>query len=220
MLGRETLGTPVLSAAPEGRGIRVLAAEDHPVFQSMLRSMLAKWGYDSVIARDGLEAWRTLDSEDAPRLATLDWMMPGVDGVEICRRVRAAAREPCIYLVLLTARSESQDLVEGMEAGRMTISRSPSWRTNCACVCAPDGAFSTSKRSSWLPGKRFASRPLTTLSRAFRTAPVFSPPCSIRFGSPPGARDSRSRAAQRSRRGFAHCGGKCYEKWGSADSPM
>jgi two-component system cell cycle response regulator len=116
-LGRETLGTSVLSAAPEGRGIRVLAAEDNPVFQSMLRSMLAKWGYDPVIARDGLEAWRALDSDNAPRLAILDWMMPGMDGVEICRRVRAAAREPYIYLVLLTARSESQDLVEGMEAG-------------------------------------------------------------------------------------------------------
>src|SRR5579871_6264294 len=116
-LGRETLGTPVLSAAPEGRGIRVLAAEDNPVFQSMLRSLLTKWGYDPVIARDGAEAWRTLDSEGAPRLAILDWMMPGLDGVEVCRRVRAAAREPYTYLVLLTARSESQDLVEGMEAG-------------------------------------------------------------------------------------------------------
>ncbi len=79
--------------------------------------MLGKWGYDPVIARDGLEAWRALDAEDAPRLAILDWMMPGLDGVEICRRVRAAGREPYIYILLLTARTESQDLVEGMEAG-------------------------------------------------------------------------------------------------------
>jgi diguanylate cyclase (GGDEF)-like protein len=83
----------------------------------MLRSMLGKWGYDPIIARDGAEAWRALDSEDAPRLAILDWMMPGLDGVEICRRVRAANREPYIYILLLTARTESQDLVEGMEAG-------------------------------------------------------------------------------------------------------
>jgi two-component system cell cycle response regulator len=96
---------------------RVLAAEDNPVFQSMLRSMLTKWGYDPLIARDGAEAWRALDAEDAPRLAILDWMMPGMDGVEICRRVRAAGREPYIYILLLTARTESQDLVEGMEAG-------------------------------------------------------------------------------------------------------
>jgi diguanylate cyclase (GGDEF)-like protein len=116
-LDREATGAAALSTPREGRGIRVLAAEDNPVFQSMLRSMLTKWGYDPVIARDGVEAWRALEAESAPRLAILDWMMPGLDGVEICRRVRAAAREPYIYLVLLTARTESQDLVEGMEAG-------------------------------------------------------------------------------------------------------
>lgn len=97
--------------------LRVLAAEDNPVFQSMLRSMLTKWGYDAVIARDGVEAWNVLRDEDAPRLAILDWMMPGIDGVEVCRRVRNANREPYIYILLLTARTDSQDLVDGMEAG-------------------------------------------------------------------------------------------------------
>jgi diguanylate cyclase (GGDEF)-like protein len=97
--------------------MRVLAAEDNPVFQSMLRALLTKWGYDVTVARDGLEAWRVLESADAPRLAILDWMMPGMDGVELCRRVRCAGREPYIYILLLTARNESQDLVEGMEAG-------------------------------------------------------------------------------------------------------
>jgi diguanylate cyclase (GGDEF)-like protein len=97
--------------------MRVLAAEDNPVFQSMLRSMLTKWGYVPVIARSGTEAWRILEGENAPRLAVLDWMMPGMDGVEICRRVRGANREPYIYLLLLTARTESQDLIEGMDAG-------------------------------------------------------------------------------------------------------
>jgi len=112
-----TTGVNPLTLAHNGRHTRVLAAEDNPVFQSMLRSMLNKWGYDPIIARDGAEAWRALDAEDAPRLAILDWMMPGMDGVEICRRVRAAGREPYIYILLLTARTESQDLVEGMEAG-------------------------------------------------------------------------------------------------------
>jgi DNA-binding response OmpR family regulator len=83
----------------------------------MLRSMLTKWGYQAVVARDGLEAWQILQSPDAPQLAILDWMMPGIDGVEVCRRVRMAAREPYIYLLLLTARTDSQDLVEGMDAG-------------------------------------------------------------------------------------------------------
>jgi two-component system cell cycle response regulator len=99
------------------RSMKVLAAEDNPVFQSMLRTMLTKWGYAVTIARDGVEAWQVLQSENCPRLAILDWMMPGMDGVEVCRRVRAAGREPYTYLLLLTARTESQDLVEGMDAG-------------------------------------------------------------------------------------------------------
>ena len=105
---------PQQSAA---KPIRVLAAEDNPVFQSMLRTMLTRWGYEVVIARDGLEAWNVLSRDDTPRLAILDWMMPGIDGVEVCRRVRSAGAEPYIYILLLTARTDSQDLVEGMEAG-------------------------------------------------------------------------------------------------------
>ena len=99
------------------RRLKVLAAEDNPVFQSMLRNLLTRWGYDAVIAGDGCEAWDILQSDDAPRLAILDWMMPGMDGVELCRSVRAANREPYIYILLLTARAESEDLVSAMEAG-------------------------------------------------------------------------------------------------------
>jgi len=95
----------------------ILAAEDNPVFQSMLRTLLRKWGYDAIMAQNGNEAWQILESERAPRLAVLDWMMPGMDGVQICRRVRSIGREPYTYIVLLTARTDSEDLVEGMEAG-------------------------------------------------------------------------------------------------------
>ena len=108
---------PPTESPSSGRPKRVLAAEDNPVFQSMLRTMLTKWGYEPVVARDGAEAWQILQSPESPRLAILDWMMPGMDGVEVCRKVRAADREPYIYILLLTARTESQDLVEGMEAG-------------------------------------------------------------------------------------------------------
>src|SRR5437868_14870264 len=97
--------------------MKILAAEDNPVFQSMLRSMLTKWGYEMVMDSDGNEAWTAMQAPDAPRLAILDWMMPGLDGVEVCRRLRAANREPYVYVLLLTARTESQDLVEGLEAG-------------------------------------------------------------------------------------------------------
>ncbi|MGB7760621.1 MAG: diguanylate cyclase [Bryobacteraceae bacterium] len=100
-----------------GHAMPVLVAEDNPVFQSMLRSMLTKWGYDVRITPNGLDAWEVMQAADAPRLAVLDWMMPYMDGVEVCRRIRAEAREPYVYVLLLTARTDSQDLVEGMEAG-------------------------------------------------------------------------------------------------------
>ena len=105
-----------LSREPN-RTMSVLVAEDNPVFQSMLRSMLTKWGYDARILPNGLEAWDAMQAADAPRLVVLDWMMPYMDGVEVCRRIRTAAREPYVYVLLLTARTESEDLVEGMEAG-------------------------------------------------------------------------------------------------------
>jgi diguanylate cyclase (GGDEF)-like protein len=97
--------------------MKVLAAEDNPVFQSMLSNMLNKWGYEPVIAHDGNEAWEALQQPDGPQLAILDWMMPGLNGVDICRGIRAAGREPYVYILLLTARNDAHDLVEGMEAG-------------------------------------------------------------------------------------------------------
>jgi diguanylate cyclase (GGDEF)-like protein len=105
--------------------VRVLVAEDNPVFQTMLRTMLTKWGYEVLIARDGEEAWNFLRCEGAPQLALLDWMMPGMDGVEVCRRVRTANREPYIYILLVSARTDAEDLVEGMEAGADDYVRKP-----------------------------------------------------------------------------------------------
>ncbi len=84
----------VFPAALAGNRRRILAAEDNPVIQTMLRNMLKHWGYEAVIARDGRQAWEILRSENAPRLAILDWMMPGMDGVEVCKHVRATVREP------------------------------------------------------------------------------------------------------------------------------
>ncbi len=97
--------------------MRALVAEDNPVFRSMLRTMLLRWEYDVTVVDDGLAAWDVLQSPDAPQLAILDWMMPGLDGVDVCRRVRASARESYVYVLLLTARTDQKDLIEGMEAG-------------------------------------------------------------------------------------------------------
>ncbi len=95
----------------------VLIAEDDPVSRRLLETMLKKWDYQVVPASDGDEAWRLLQQADAPRLAILDWMMPGLSGPEVCRQVRDRAQEPYTYILLLTARTEKQDLIEGMEAG-------------------------------------------------------------------------------------------------------
>ena len=97
--------------------VKILIAEDDEVSRRMLQVFLLRWGYEVVIAKDGEEAWRVLESADAPKLAILDWMMPVLDGVEICRRVRLAPRASPAYLILLTARGDNQDIVRGLDAG-------------------------------------------------------------------------------------------------------
>jgi two-component system cell cycle response regulator len=96
---------------------RILIAEDDPVSRRMLESLLLKWAYDVTVVANGIEAFRLLDTADAPRLAVLDWMMPGMEGIEICRRIRERKNRPYTYVLLLTARSQKQDLLRGLELG-------------------------------------------------------------------------------------------------------
>jgi two-component system cell cycle response regulator len=97
--------------------MRILIADDDDVVRHILEARLTKWGYEVVVARNGLEAWRILQGVDAPRLAILDWIMPGMDGIEVCREVRKWEDRPYIYLLLLTAKDTKEDVVTGMEAG-------------------------------------------------------------------------------------------------------
>ena len=97
--------------------MKILVAEDDLVTGRMLQTYLAKWGYEVQIVTDGLQAWRILQQENAPRLALLDWMMPEMDGMSICREVRRLNIQPYIYLILLTARRYQEDVVAGLEAG-------------------------------------------------------------------------------------------------------
>jgi diguanylate cyclase (GGDEF)-like protein len=97
--------------------MRILIAEDDPVSRRLLEAKLVKWGYDVLVTRDGNEAWEALRAEDAPRIAILDWMMPGIDGVGLCRKVRNEIWEPYTYIILLTALHREEDLVTGMDAG-------------------------------------------------------------------------------------------------------
>jgi DNA-binding response OmpR family regulator len=96
---------------------RILLAEDNPVFQAILETLLTKWGYQVVLVSGGEKALEILRKEDGPRLAILDWFMPGLSGPEVCRRIRASKMQHYVYLLLLTASDRSGDAVTGIEAG-------------------------------------------------------------------------------------------------------
>jgi len=107
-----------LGGAPSERQDHcVLVAEDDPMFRKILTVWLGRWGYRVLVAEDGTTAWNMLQEEDAPDLLILDWMMPGVDGPELCRRIRKAPSASYHYILLVTAKNESQDVVAGLEAG-------------------------------------------------------------------------------------------------------
>ncbi|HUA19918.1 MAG TPA: diguanylate cyclase [Bryobacteraceae bacterium] len=97
--------------------MKILIADDSIVSRHLLEATLRKWGYDVVAACDGTEALKILEREDAPALAILDWMMPGMTGPEVCKRIRERRSEPYTYTLLLTSKSQKEDLIEGMEAG-------------------------------------------------------------------------------------------------------
>ena len=97
--------------------MRILIAEDDPVSRHVLTANLINWGHEVVSAVNGLEAWRASQEEDAPRIAILDWMMPEMEGPEVCRRMRELPAIIPPYIILLTARQGAKEVVEGMQAG-------------------------------------------------------------------------------------------------------
>jgi len=97
--------------------MKILIAEDNMTTRRILETILVKWNYDVISACDGNEAWEKLQEKDPPKLIILDWMMPGINGVEICRRLRHPDAVEPMYIILLTARDEKNDIVEGLGAG-------------------------------------------------------------------------------------------------------
>ncbi len=97
--------------------MRVLVAEDDLTTRRMLEALLGKWGYEAVGACDGNEAWQILQDAEPPRLAILDWMMPGLDGVELCHRLRKRAGVSYVYVILVTCRNEKGDVIQGLDSG-------------------------------------------------------------------------------------------------------
>src|SRR6202142_739653 len=100
--------------------MRILIADDSIVSRHLLDATLRKWGYEVVVACDGVEAWEALQGENSPRIAILDWGMPGLTGPEVCKRVREHSRDSegaYTYLLLLSSKSQREDLIEGLESG-------------------------------------------------------------------------------------------------------
>lgn len=105
--------------------MKVLVADDSPTTRFALRKNLRDWGYEVVEAADGEEAWQALNQDDPPRIAVLDWMMPGIDGVVICKRLHERQGGPFIYTILLTSRSDKQDLIFALANGAHNFQSKP-----------------------------------------------------------------------------------------------
>jgi CheY-like chemotaxis protein len=97
--------------------MKLLIAEDDFTTRTMLQSVMSRWGYEVQAVADGRAALAALELQDSPRLALLDWTMPGLDGVEVCRQLRARPSANPPYLILLTARTQKDDIVLGLQAG-------------------------------------------------------------------------------------------------------
>jgi DNA-binding response OmpR family regulator len=101
----------------DGKPAKILLAEDEAGTRYVLEALLQRWGYSVVGVPDGQDAWEVLQGDDPPQLAILDWIMPRMDGLELCRRVRASNPDGLPYLLLLTGRGGRDDLIAGLEGG-------------------------------------------------------------------------------------------------------
>jgi diguanylate cyclase (GGDEF)-like protein len=113
----EVPGRQVQPAGKQPFPSSILVAEDDRLFRHILQSCLEKWGHQIILVNDGIAAWDALQCEHAPQMLILDWMMPGIDGVELCRRIRQGNPRPYRYILLLSAKDSKQDVVAALEAG-------------------------------------------------------------------------------------------------------
>jgi serine/threonine protein kinase len=97
--------------------MKILIAEDNAIWRAVVKRHIELWGHEPVVAENGAQAWDILQREDAPRLAILDWQMPGMDGIDVCRRVKRDPNHPFTYVVMLTSRDAQEDMVAGLDAG-------------------------------------------------------------------------------------------------------
>jgi diguanylate cyclase (GGDEF)-like protein len=99
------------------KALKVLVAEDDAMFRRLLERQLQNWGLEVIAVEDGEQAWKIVEQPNPPDLLILDWMMPGIDGVDLCRRVRQQQNDRYPYVLLLTGKDEKQDVIEGLNSG-------------------------------------------------------------------------------------------------------
>ena len=103
------------AAAAVDASVPVIIAEDDPVSRALISAMVKKWGFRTIESRDGYEAMTAILAQEGAALAILDWVMPGMDGLQVCRSVRAS--EKMIYIIMLSVRGGTDNLVKGLEGG-------------------------------------------------------------------------------------------------------
>ncbi len=103
--------------SPGAKSLKILIAGDDPVSATLLKTLLGQWEYDVVTTENGDEALSVLTAPDGRSLAILDWMMPGLSGPDVCRKVRNSALTRPVYLILLTRLGKRKNIIEGLEAG-------------------------------------------------------------------------------------------------------
>ncbi len=97
--------------------MRILLAEDDAITRRLLEAQLKNWGHELVVCSDGQQAWEQIIKDGSPKLVVLDWMMPGMDGLTLSREIRKLETKSYTYIILLTARSSKEDIIDGLEAG-------------------------------------------------------------------------------------------------------
>ena len=105
------------TAVVQQKAHKVLIAEDNPVVRAGLKNFLGKWGYIAVEAADGNEAWKILEKDHSIRLAVLDWNLPGLNGMEVCQRIRRREKAPYIYTLIFSARNSVKEQTLALEQG-------------------------------------------------------------------------------------------------------
>ncbi len=112
--------------------MKVLIADDERITLMALGRHLEKWGYEVAKAGDGREAWDAIRGEAPPRIALLDWMMPEMEGVEICERIQKSDELPFIYTILLTTKRDKEDIIKALDSGAHDFLSKPVHTVSCA----------------------------------------------------------------------------------------